>query len=429
VKIGIAATRLAGVDGVTFETAKWETVVDQMGHDLRLCAGEVDALRYQARLVPPMHFTWPPAARATAAAFDPESDPVAVRAEIERLADMLLPVLRDWVRVNALDVLIVENAWAIPMHLPLGLALRQLVEETGLPAIGHHHDYWWERERFAQCVVPDVLEAAFPPDLPSIRHVSINSIAAGELKRRRGISSMVVPNVFDFDQPRPRRHPAVRGRLRRELGMSEKGLLVVQPTRVVPRKGIELAIELVGRLADPDAVLLITSPAGDEGLDYLVELERLAEKHHVRLAYAADRFAPDHEGKPLRPAHSLHDAYLAADLITYPSLYEGFGNALLEALYYGVPVVVNRYPVYVADIKPLGLKLIEIDGAITDNTVAEVHSLLANPDRQRAWARHNFEIARNRLSFRVLRRKLRKLLTDLVPDKEHDPAGQAAVKA
>jgi glycosyltransferase involved in cell wall biosynthesis len=413
VKIGIAATRLAGVDGVTFETAKWETVLDHAGHDLRLCAGEIDALRYQARLVPPMHFAWPPAARATAAAFDPDSDPVAVRAEIDRLAELLMPVLRDWVRVNELDVMIVENAWAIPMHLPLGLALRRLVEETGLPAIGHHHDYWWERERFAQCVVPEVLDAAFPPDLPSIRHASINSIAGGELKRRRGISSTVVPNVFDFDQPRPRRHPAMRRRLRSELGMGETGLLVVQPTRVVPRKGIELAIELVGRLEDPDAVLLITSPAGDEGLDYLVQLERLAENHHVRLAYAADRFAPDHEGKPLRPAHSLHDAYLAADLITYPSLYEGFGNALLEALFYGVPVVVNRYPVYVADIAPLGLKLIELDGTVTDKTVADVRAVLASPDRQRAWARHNFEIAHKHLSYRVLRRKLGALLRDV----------------
>ena len=64
-------------------------VLDEMGHELRLCAGEVDALRYQARLVPPMHFTWPPAARVTAAAFDPDSDPDAVRAEIDRLADLL----------------------------------------------------------------------------------------------------------------------------------------------------------------------------------------------------------------------------------------------------------------------------------------------------------------------------------------------------
>ena len=190
--------------------------------------------------------------------------------------------------------------------------------------------------------------------------------------------------------------------------MGEKGLLVVQPTRVVPRKGIELAIELVGRLGDPDAVLLITSPAGDEGLDYLVELERLAERKKVRLAYAADRFAPDQDGKPLRPEHSLHDAYLASDLITYPSLYEGFGNALLEALFYGVPVVVNRYPVFVADIKPLGLRLIEIDGAITDQTVTEVKELLANPRRIRENALLNYETASKRLSYGVLRRKLRR---------------------
>ena len=217
---------------------------------------------------------------------------------------------------------------------------------------------------------------------------------------------MVIPNVFDFDQPRPRRAAGVRGRLRRELGMNEHGLLVVQPTRVVPRKGIELAIELVGRLADPEAVLLITSPAGDEGLDYLVALERLAEHHKVRLAYAADRFAPDHEGKPLRPAHSLHDAYLAADLITYPSLYEGYGNALVEAVFYGKPVLVNRYPVYDADIRPLGFQFIEISGEITPAAVREVRELLADPARAARLARHNFELGRQHLSYEVLRRRL-----------------------
>jgi len=410
VRIGIAATRLAGVDGVTFETAKWEAVLEGMGHDLRLCAGEVDALRYQARLVPPMHFTWPPAARVTAAAFDPESDPTAVRAEIERLVDLLLPVLHDWAALHDLDALIVENAWAIPMQLPLAVALRRMVEERRLPTIGHHHDYWWERERFATCVVPEVLEEAFPPDLPWVRHVSINSLGAERLREHRGIDSMVVPNVFDFGKRRPRRSPAVRRRLRSELGMSERGLLVVQPTRVVPRKGIELAIELVGRLDDPDAVLLITSPAGDEGLAYLVELERLAEAHGVRLAYAADRFAPDHDGKPIRPAHSLNDAYLAADLITYPSLYEGYGNALVEALYYGVPVMVNRYPVYVADIAPLGVRMIEIDGAISDDTIEEVQALLANPRKIRENAHHNFEVGQRHLSYGLLRRRLRSLL-------------------
>jgi mannosylglucosylglycerate synthase len=413
VRIGIVATRLGGVDGVTFEAAKWELSLRRMGHEVHLCAGETDALRATARLIPHLHFTHAPAARATAAAFDPESDPRAVRQEIRRLADQLVPVLRSWVEFHDLELLIVENAWAIPMQLPLGVALRTVIEQSGVPAIGHHHDYWWERERFATCVVPEILSEAFPPDLPSVRHVSINSLAAAELRERRGIESTVIPNVFDFERPRPRPHPAVRARLREELGMNDKGLLIIQPTRVVPRKGIELAIELVARLGDPESVLLITSPAGDEGLDYLLNLELLAERAGVRLRYAADRFEPDMNGELLGPAHTLNDAYLAADLVTYPSLYEGFGNALIEALFYGKPVVVNRYPVYDADIRPLGVRLIEIEGAIIDETVAEVRALLANPRRQMEDARHNFEIGLRHLSYRVLRRKLRRLINGL----------------
>ena len=102
-RIGMVATRLAGVDGVTFETAKWEAVLERMGHEVRLCAGEVDALRSTARLVPAMHFTHPPAARVTAAAFDPDSDAEAVAHEIQRLADQLLPVLDAWIETERLD--------------------------------------------------------------------------------------------------------------------------------------------------------------------------------------------------------------------------------------------------------------------------------------------------------------------------------------
>jgi glycosyltransferase involved in cell wall biosynthesis len=415
VRIGVVATRLAGVDGVTFEATKWEVNLERMGHDVRVCAGEVDALRYDSRLVPAMHFMYPPAARVTAAAFDPESEPEAVRHEIDRLAGQLLPVLEDWVRITGLELLIVENAWAVPMQLPLGMALRQLVEKTGLPAIGHHHDYWWERERFATCIVPDILEHAFPPDLPNIRHVSISSVGADGLRRHRGLSSEAVPNVFDFERPRPRRNPSVRRQLRREMGMPDGGILVVQPTRVVPRKGIELAIELVSRLDDPNATLLVTSPAGDEGLDYLVSLEQQATSSGVRLRYAADRFAPDHEGVMLAPAHSLNDAYQAADLITYPSLYEGFGNALVEAVFYGVPVMVNRYPVYDSDIRPLGMRFIEIQGAVTDDTVAEVHRYLRNSRLRADTARHNFDIARRHLGYRLLRRRLARLINNLAP--------------
>jgi glycosyltransferase involved in cell wall biosynthesis len=240
--------------------------------------------------------------------------------------------------------------------------------------------------------------------------VSISSVAATSLQQRTGKTSVVVPNVFDFDHPRPAPRPDIRRTMRDELGMGESGLLIVQPTRVVPRKGIELTIDLAGKLGDPDAVVLITSPAGDEGLDYLISLERRAERAKVNLRYAADRFAPDHEGRPIGPAHSLTEAYVAADVISYPSLYEGFGNALLEAVFFGKPVFVNRYPVYVADIHPLGFRFVEIDGVVTDDAVEAVRSLLADPAKQAADAEHNFVIGKEHLGYDRLERALGEML-------------------
>ena len=58
-----------------------------------------------------------------------------------------------------------------------------------------------------------------------------------------------------------------------------------------------------------------------------------------------------------RKQYTLWDAYPHADLVTYPSLYEGFGNALLETIYFKRLAVVNRYPVYVADLAPWVLNL------------------------------------------------------------------------
>jgi len=423
-RIGLVGTRLVGVDGVSFETLKWEQILRRLGHETRLCAAELPQDRDGGRLIPAMHFTYPPAMAVSTAAFDPSADPQTVRREVGRLADELLAQLAAWVEAQGIELLIVENAWAIPMQLPLGVALARLVEELRMPAIGHHHDYFWERERFATCIVPDVLEAAFPPDLPSVQHVSINSLAAAELQRRRGLSSVVVPNAYEFEVPPSGRDDFSRS-LRSELGMGTHNLLVVQPTRVVPRKGIELAIELVHRLDDPRAHLLITSPAGDEGLEYLSQLHVAADRLGVDLRYAADRFAHERFHHGDRRTFAVADAYLETDLVTFPSLYEGFGNALVETVYFGKPLVVNRYSVYDADIRPLGFRFVEINGSVTDQAVAETRALINDEARRAEDAAHNFAIGLKYLGFTMLRERLATLLEKA----QQTAAGDQAVSA
>ena len=142
------------------------------------------------------------------------------------------------------DLIIAENCLTIPLNIPLGLALVELVMETGVGCIAHHHDFVWERERFDVNAVDDYLMAAFPPSLLQMQHVVINSKAARDFSRRTGLPCRVVPNVMDFDNPPPPPDDYARS-FRTAIGVGTDDFLFLQPTRLVARKGIEHAIELV----------------------------------------------------------------------------------------------------------------------------------------------------------------------------------------
>ena len=87
----------------------------------------------------------------------------------------------------------IENALTIPMNIPLGMAITEFIAETGFPTIAHHHDFYRERMRFMVNCMSDYLNMAFPPALPSIRHVVINSIAAFYVSTRRAYPRRLFP--------------------------------------------------------------------------------------------------------------------------------------------------------------------------------------------------------------------------------------------
>ena len=411
VNVGIVSVRLTGTDGVSLEAAKWAMVLRRMGHRVFRCAGELEPDDPAGFLVPEMHFAHPLIRWIQAQAFGPTSlDTPELREAIEKQAAHLQGRLREFLQTFRIQLLVVENALAIPMNIPLGVALARLIAETEIPTIAHHHDFYWERERFRACAVPHLLDAAFPPQLPSIRHVVINSLARQALQARRGIEAELIPNVFDFAAPPPT-PDEFNADFRESIGLEEGDLLFLQPTRVIPRKGIELAIELVHRLGDRRAKLVITHPAGDEGMEYLERLREEARRKGVDLYYVADRIGSGRSvGGGERKVYALWDAYIHADFVTYPSLWEGFGNALLEAVYFRKPVLVNRYPVYVADIAPLGFDFVEIEGQVRDKAVEEVRCFLDDPARRNAAVERNFRLGREHFSLEILEEKLMELL-------------------
>jgi len=419
-RVGFLSTRIAGTDGVSLEIAKLATICQRLGHAVCYCAGELDGSLAEAgaMLVPEMHFTHPEARWIHDHSFGTVEAAPDLLERIAAMAARLRAAIGRFVDDFSVDVLFVQNAVAIPMHVPLGVAIADFCAETGIPALAHNHDLAWERERFRVTCVPEILERAFPPNLPSVQHLAINSLAAHALRERRGIEATVFPNIFDFAAAAPG-ISEFNSDLRRAIGIGDDQLLILQPTRVIARKGIELAIQLVARLGEPAArarllgkqpVLVMTHPAGDEGPDYLQQLQAQAQAVGVRLLFVADRFAASGGWQAGRKAYSLWDAYVHADFVTYPSLIEGFGNALLEAIYFRLPVLVNRYPVYAADIGPHGFDLVEIDGAITQTAVDQVIEAMMDPVRRRRMIEHNYELARAFYSYEAVTPLLASLL-------------------
>jgi glycosyltransferase involved in cell wall biosynthesis len=322
------------------------------------------------------------------------------------LAIYLKDHLYEFIKKFDIDLIIPQNALTIPMNIPLGIALTEFIAETSIQTIAHHHDFYWERDRFMVNAVSDYLRMAFPPVLPTIEHVVINSVADTQLGLRTGISSHVMPNVMDFDNPPP---PADEYTfdVRKALGIEDDELLVLQPTRVVQRKGIEHAIELVHRLGRK-AKLVVSHASGDEGYDYeqrLIEYSKLMQVN----TFFVDDIINEQRGTTAdgRKIYTLEDVYPYADLVTYPSTFEGFGNAFLETLYFKKPIVVNNYSIYIKDIQPKGFKVIEIDGYVTDKAVEQTRQVLGNPELCQQMVDHNYELAKKYFSYSVLHQNLK----------------------
>ena len=410
---GFVSTRFAGTDGVTLEAKKWAELFRSKGSKSFFMAGQLDTESAQSHLAEKAFFHHPDITEIQEALFKHKQRSRALTRQIQQLKDELKDDLEAFHQRFGFDVLVVQNALAIPVNIPLGLAITEFTAETGIPTIAHHHDFYWERQRFHSHAAMDYLRKAFPPVHPNIRHVVINSLAGHELGRRTGARWTLVPNVLDFKTV-PVGIDDYNRDFRAEVGIDEDSMLILQPTRVVSRKGIETAIELVRRLDMEKAVLVISHESGDEGDSYLRRIEEYAKFMHVDLRMIGDRIRErrktNDSGQKL---YTLWDVYPHADLVTYPSTYEGYGNAFVEAIYFRRPILVNRYAIYEADIEPLGFQVIAFDYFVTEQTLIDVRQLISDHQRLVEIAETNYMLGWRYLSYELLQEKLESVLVDI----------------
>ena len=408
-RIGFVSTRFDGTDGVSLETRKWAHVLQSLGQSVYYFAGVSDQPKEISFVVPEAHFLHKDVQEIANISYRSKTRPPKITHRIHELRSHLKDELYKFIKKYDIELLILENALSIPMNIPLGLAITELIAETGIPAIGHHHDFFWERKRFLVNCIGDYLEMAFPPRLPSLNHVVINSLAATEMGKRRGINVTVIPNVMDYDNPPPPLDDYTAS-LRADLGIGPDEYFFLQPTRPLQRKGIEYSFELIRRLEE-NIRLVISHAGGDEGSEYREHIQTYAKLLDVQVNFVSDIIDTERgTTKDGRKIYTLSDVYPYADLVTLPSLLEGFGNAFLEAVYFRRPIFINTYTIYAIDIRPKGFQAAEFNGFVTKESVNHVRKILKDSKFAEEMTEHNYELGRQYYSYTVLEQQLRVLL-------------------
>jgi len=412
-RIGIIIGRIGGVDGVALETEKWIDILKKLGHEVFIMSGEFESwiMDYKHNyLFPSLSFFSAEAEwEQRKAFFEPDKDPDPLLNHVEKWSNMIEGVLDQWVKDKKIDVILSENASALPCQLSMGIAIKKLIKNTGLPIVTHDHDFHWERGQRYISAHPEInqyVDDNFPLLLPDVKHAVINTFGVETFKRRFDIEATLVPNVMDFN--RIYGVPTTENQFfMKDVGVKKNEIALLQVTRIVRRKGIETAISLIDKLNDKKLKLVITgNNHDDENKEYYNEL--IDQIHALNLSKQiifASHKVLDHK--------DLSDVYAHGRACTYFSTYEGFGNAFVEAVLAKKPIFVNDYkPVYMQDIGSKGFETVMIeDNKLTNQKVQQMSDIIYDPKRCKEIGEFNFELGKKHFSYDVLEEKLNKLFT------------------
>lgn len=276
------------------------------------------------------------------------------------------------------ELVVVENLLTIPIDLDSSRLVAELL--AGRPALLHHHDPPWHRERYAHV-------RELPAQDPAWRHVAITRLLHDELAER-GIASTVIRNGFAAPRPRSDAQLAeLRATTRHELGVDDPTLLIAHPVRAIARKDVPAAIELTEALGGTYWLLGPAEEGYGEQLSHVLASARCPVLRHSM--------------------GDLDAIYAAADHVVFPSTWEGFGNPPVEASLRRRTVSVGPYPV-ADELRSLGFEWFEL------GELDRVRAAIAAPDdpEVRRLLDRNEATARQHLSLDGVHAALRDLLDE-----------------
>jgi glycosyltransferase involved in cell wall biosynthesis len=406
-KVAFVSFRLKALDGVSAEAEKWIKVFEEWGCEVHRVGGHIPNADERDHVISELNFLDPQVEALTEKMFDSgqnrdsaKSEFALLEADIERL---LVPVLDE----IAPDIVVAENVFSLPLNLPLTVTLCRYLEKENVACIAVHHDFYWQDPRFSKCLFGDLLVSHFPASLPQLRHVTINRQSREELFRRTGVTATSIHNCFDFRQPREL--DEFNAGLRADLGLGEDVVMFLQPTRAIERKGIGYSIKFVEEftaVSGRPAQLVVTGPC-EQG--YEQEFSRMCRNSRAPVLHIPNWLGSRRNHPGAESPYDVRDAYAVCDMVTFPSLREGFGNPVLESMVHRKMLLVAGYPV-LEELREYGFQFLPLDDRAVDRAV----KILEYPQLMEEMVDRNFEIGRKHFSLDNLREEMAELVASAV---------------
>lgn len=279
--------------------------------------------------------------------------------------------LRTWLRANRPD-LVHSHLWAANVISRIAGRL------SGVPVVSSVHNPDHEPQAWSDGANVSLMtrHAVKALDRWTAKFGSTRMVAVSDYVRKSAGRDLHFPlqsidlvyNPFDVDLMKA---PVKdRGELLREIGLPDESLILLNVARVSPQKGLLYAVRALPEILEqyPTAQLLSVGATTDPL--WTAELKREAEALGV-----ADHF------HMLGARANVVDFLRACDIFVFPSLYEGLGIALIEAMAAGcVCVATNTGPI--PEVVQDGKDGVLVPSADAEALARAICDLLGDPARR-----------------------------------------------
>ncbi|MBV8141058.1 MAG: glycosyltransferase family 4 protein [Verrucomicrobia bacterium] len=345
---------IGGVESVIRQHAQ---LLSRHGHEVTILCGEGAAFdqRIQILVLPELNSQEALVRCSQAEAYHGRygQSYLQVREAIQKQLDPLC---------KTLDCLVVHNMFTMPFNLAATQALSGIADR-GTRTVAWTHDLAASNPDYQ--IPPHPMFDLIRERQPGVKYVTISQARAIEFRQLMAAEvDAIIPNGLDFVGACAIT-PEVADLVREDLPAS---IILFYPTRILPRKNIAFALQIVAALRDLGLqVRLLVSGAPDShnrsSADHFARLKRLAADLQVQqsVSWVNELFHVDER--------QLHSLYKVADAMLFPSRQEGFGLPLLEA-------AAHRLPVFCSNIKPL--KSVALSGTL----LFELHDAPGNVAEQ-----------------------------------------------